>query len=916
MMRALSNMTISGPKQSIMPMEQQTVMPMRPGFGTAGRAIKVLANYFSLKKGPNYSGMAVHYDVHIVSKQDADKPRGPQERPMPGKLCKALIGQLARQEKWGLNYAFDGRKNIYSPGRFLPPNETRFEVVAEDEDSPAPAAPAAGGGRGGRGGGRGRGEGRDRTFVITIKEVSVVDMNEVFNYITAAQQHTGGAFRETPREALQVLDVLIRFIAASSPTAVAYGRSVFFNNPNTKIPLPGGTEAWNGFTQSFKACQNGLMLALDTATSAFLKAAPLPQVMMELLEVRVSFEQFVSRPLRPDMPRKLQKALYNIRVMMIDGRGRRRTIKGVTERGANQVTFYNDQEKRETTVADYFAKTGRPLRFPNLPCINVGPSSSKPVFIPPEMCATVPGQRRTKLTPMQTREIIKLAAQRPQDKVGYIRESAAELASHGRGMMETWGLQMDSNLTSVDARVLPQPVLAYGNPAAFDVGTKGAWNLQNVRFAEGRPLEAWAVCSLMEREEAEGENPLSDFLRALYKMCYDCGISLPTSAAAWPPIVYAQRDSSVESVMRRSVEAARQKYGPKPLQLILVLLPTKDTGPYKDVKHVSDTELGIPSQCFVAKPAGIGYGNYPRGLPQYCANVALKINAKLDGVNAKLLDNPSRPGSFVPVLNQYEHVMVLGADVTHPTGGGKSESGEKSIGAVVASRDRSMCRYASRMLVQDSGAEVIVDLQTVVKELLINYYRENNKAKPAALLFYRDGVSEGQFREVMDHEYAAIRKACASLDPSYKPAITFVVVQKRHNTRLLPTREGPNEKGNIMPGTVVDRMICNPFEFDFYLNSHAGIQGTNKAAHYHVLVDEMGFGADGLHLLTYWLTFTYARCTRSVSYVPPAYYAHLAAFRGRTLASTSDSSSDISGVSGAPQFATIHPALSNKMYYM
>jgi hypothetical protein len=47
----------------------------------------------------------------------------------------------------------------------------------------------------------------------------------------------------------QVLDVLIRFIAASQPTAVVYGRSVFFNNPHTKIPLPGGTEAWSGFTQ-------------------------------------------------------------------------------------------------------------------------------------------------------------------------------------------------------------------------------------------------------------------------------------------------------------------------------------------------------------------------------------------------------------------------------------------------------------------------------------------------------------------------------------------------------------------------------------------------------------------------------------------------------------------------------------------
>jgi hypothetical protein len=48
---------------------------------------------------------------------------------------------------------------------------------------------------------------------------------------------------------VKVLDVLIRFIAASSANAVAYGRSVFFDNPRTKIPLPGGTEAWSGFTQ-------------------------------------------------------------------------------------------------------------------------------------------------------------------------------------------------------------------------------------------------------------------------------------------------------------------------------------------------------------------------------------------------------------------------------------------------------------------------------------------------------------------------------------------------------------------------------------------------------------------------------------------------------------------------------------------
>ena len=34
-------------------------------------------------------------------------------------------------------------------------------------------------------------------------------------------------------------------------------------------------------------------------------------------------------------------------------------------------------------------------------------------------------------------------------------------------------------------------------------------------------------------------------------------------------------------------------------------------------------------------------------------------------------------------------------------------------------------------------------------------------------------------------------QACYSLDTEYRPAITFVVVQKRHNTRLFPLRGGP-----------------------------------------------------------------------------------------------------------------------------
>ncbi|KDO41898.1 hypothetical protein CISIN_1g0014661mg, partial [Citrus sinensis] len=225
-------------------------------------------------------------------------------------------------------------------------------------------------------------------------------------------------------------------------------------------------------------------------------------------------------------------------------------------------------------------------------------------------------------------------------------------------------------------------------------------------------------------------------------------------------------------------------------------------------------------------------------------------------------------------------------------------------------------KYAGLVCAQAHRQELIQDLFKtwqdpvrgavsggMIKELLISFRRATGQ-KPQRIIFYRDGVSEGQFYQVLLYELDAIRKACASLEPNYQPPVTFVVVQKRHHTRLFANnhhdRNAVDRSGNILPGTVVDSKICHPTEFDFYLCSHAGIQGTSRPAHYHVLWDENKFTADGLQSLTNNLCYTYARCTRSVSIVPPAYYAHLAAFRARFYMEpeTSDSGSMTSGTIG------------------
>jgi len=71
----------------------------------------------------------------------------------------------------------------------------------------------------------------------------------------------------------------------------------------------------------------------------------------------------------------------------------------------------------------------------------------------------------------------------------------------------------------------------------------------------------------------------------------------------------------------------------------------------------------------------------------------------------------------------------------------------------------------------------------MVRDLLMQFYRATH-FKPTRIIYYRDGVSEGQFATVLAHELRAIREACMKLEIGYQPGITFVVVQKRHHTRL------------------------------------------------------------------------------------------------------------------------------------
>ena len=153
--------------------------------------------------------------------------------------------------------------------------------------------------------------------------------------------------------------------------------------------------------------------------------------------------------------------------------------------------------------------------------------------------------------------------------------------------------------------------------------------------------------------------------------------------------------------------------------------------------------------------------------------------------------------------------MVVGIDVSHLPP--KSMEGTPSIAAVVASIDNEYGQWPGSIRCQGSKEakqEMVSTLQVMMEERLKAWITKNGRG-PAKILIYRDGVSEGQYKTVLDEELGRIREACKEVYGAHAlPQITIVVVGKRHHTRFYPTKAAnADHRGNPKNGTVVDRGV-------------------------------------------------------------------------------------------------------------
>ncbi|KAI6105779.1 argonaute-like protein [Pisolithus sp. B1] len=862
----------------------QVVGVRRSGYGSAGRPITVSSNFFNITPP---EGNIHHYDV--IS---------PSEKTLPARLNMELVNHLMRVEAADVftrPAVYDGRKNMFAP-RELPlgPNGSQeFNVSLSDD--------ANRGSPGENTGGRG-----PRVYKIRLTKVATINPEVLQRFILGQQSHDN-----TVLTALTALNVVVRM----EPT-MKYPFNVrsFFTDRETK-DIGSGIVLWRGYFQSVRPAIGRLLVNVDISTGTMYKAGPLVDLCLDFLG-RPGQPQILS-PQRgmPDRERiRLQRFVAGIRITTTyTGERVRKTprvVKKLSSAGANNLSF-TMRDGTTMTVAQYFRNLlNRPLRFPDNICVEVGAGA----LIPVELCVVPKGQiMRKQVPPEKTKDVLEFATKRPQDRLASITNGLAVLAYGQSQYVREFGMHVDDTAGPINlpARVLQPPKLRYGQGSPQPVGTlyvSSSFRIDK-RFFRPATIERWIVV-VYERQQRFNQQSAQDMINGLVQCSRDVGEVNDSS----PMVTWQNGQGRIADQLRQAGNECFQKTQQRPT-LIVVILPENANDIYTAVKHFGDVTVGVATQCMKSSKCF-------RAKPQYYANVCLKINVKLGGINT--IPDPQSVSILTDPRNP---TIVMGADVIHPAPGSE---GRPSFTALVGNVDSDTAKYIATCRVQTSRQEIIEDLGEMAQHILGMYmkYRQNFEKKtsniaPTRLIFFRDGVSEGQFKEVLESG----KSACKRLN--INPKITMIVVAKRHHVRLFTTNPGDADRsGNCPAGTVVDQVIAHPVEFDWYLISHGGLLGTSRPAHYNVLYDDNNFQADGLQSLAFALCHVYARSTRSVSIPAPVYYADIVCSRaknhydpqGSVNLSDTATHTDTTGAESALEaykrnFKPLHSNMTTLMYF-
>ncbi|QCE01526.1 protein argonaute 4-like [Vigna unguiculata] len=863
-------------------------LPMaRRGVASKGNKLRLLTNHFRVNVG-NTDGHFFQYSVSL-SYEDGR----PVEGKGVGRKVLDRVQETYNSELNGKDFAYDGEKTLFTLGS-LARNRLEFTVVLEDVVSTGRnngnASPEGNGEFSESDKKRMRRPNRAKTFKVEINFASKIPLQAIVNALR-------GQDSDNYQEAIRVLDIILRQHAAKQGCLLVR-QSFFHNDPKNFADVGGGVLGCRGFHSSFRTTQSGLSLNIDVSTTMIVTPGPVVDFLIA--------NQNVKDPFSLDWV-KAKRTLKNLRIKASPS-NQEYKITGLSDLPCKDQLFtlkkkggVDGDDTEEVTVFDYFVnRRNIDLRYSgDLPCINVG-KPKRPTYIPLELCSLVSLQRYTKaLTTLQRSSLVEKSRQKPPERMRVLTDALSRSNYGSEPMLRNCGISINSGFTEVEGRVLQAPRLKFGNGEDFNP-RNGRWNFNQKKLVRPVKIDKWAVVNFSARCDVRG------LVRDLLKCGQMKGIAIEQPFDVFEEDFRNKRSPPLVRV-EKMLEFVQSKLPGAP-QFLLCLLPDRKNselyGPWKK-RNLAD--FGVVTQCIAPQ----------RVNDQYLTNVLLKINAKLGGLNS-ILGAEHAPS--IPVVSRAP-TIVIGMDVSH---GSPGQTDIPSIAAVVSSLEWPLIsKYRACVRTQSPKVEMIDNLfkkvsdgvdEGIIRELLVDFYRSSGNRKPDNIIIFRDGVSESQFNQVLNIELDQIIEACKFLDEKWNPKFLVIVAQKNHHTKFFQA-DAPD---NVPPGTVIDNKICHPRNYDFYMCAHAGMIGTSRPTHYHVLLDEIGFSADDLQELVHSLSYVYQRSTTAISVVAPICYAHLAATQmGQFMKfeERSETASSHSGAHPVPQLPRLNDNVSSSMFF-
>ncbi|KAF8436955.1 Piwi domain-containing protein [Boletus edulis BED1] len=705
---------------------------------------------------------------------------------------------------------------------------------------------------------------------------------------------------------------LVQLIVRQAPN-LKYPNNVkaFFCREAGSRALGGGLEVFRGYYQSVRPTLRTLLVNIDTTCGVIYQEGPMPEVALNFLGSTHPRDLNLSE--RDPKLAKLKKFFSGIFITFTHRKNKKKIQSIIPQAGSQKFEWNKDKNEgvvQTTTVQAYFREAYNiTLRYPDAIGVKIGGGS----IVPIELCVIAPDQRFTRKLPQElTKKMVEFTSDKPKARLESIRRgivgAGAALDYATSPFVRDAEMEVSTTPTMIDGKVLSTPEMQYKR--GTQVPRFGAWNVMNQQFREPQNIACWAVVDYGHPKDRPANER---FARMISENCQKLGMSIV------PLQTYVTGNGSnvTQDLIQAAKKAAAAHNVGQP-DLIVVILPSSAAEIRFDVKRYGDVLHGVVTQC-------VRVDKVARANDQYCNNVAMKINAKLGGVNTV-------PNASVLMNLAKSAYMIMGADVGHPAPGVLDQP---SVASLVASYDRQAMKYRAYTTIQPPRMETIEELQHMIFRALDDFGQEHRRA-PEKIIFFRDGLSEGEYRNVAEKEFKDIKDAIErvwkerGLPPQMKrPAVTFIVVGKRHHVRFFPQNERDADRsGNCPAGFVADEGIGNPIAKDYYLLSHGGLLGTSRPSHYIVIQDEnFSNNKEVLQELSFALCHAYARATRSVSIPAPVYYADLVCGRANfhfapelkyddSSASVTSDKSHFNIERWRSGFQGAHSNMSKKMFYM